>query len=263
MNIHLPPEGGENRRGDETMLENSMIESRGRSTTRKPLTVLISAALHGVIVLLLVMIPIVKPQALPMLAEAYGLPLPAMPEPKTPEIVPTNSAPVVQKEVKPLPTDFVAPRAIPSDIAIVVDPPQEFAGVPVASNPTVRSLLDHIGKREDVIQPPPPPPELPAEVMRPPEPVRVGGIVQQANLIYQVKPEYPPLARQVHAQGAVLIEAIVSKDGSVRDVRIISGHPLLTEAAKVAVQQWRYKPTFLNGEPIEVITTVTVTFALQ
>jgi protein TonB len=82
-------------------------------------------------------------------------------------------------------------------------------------------------------------------------------------LIYQVQPAYPPLAKQTRTQGVVLLEAVIDRDGSIQSLRVISGHPLLTGAAVEAVKQWRYRPTLLNGEPIEVITTVTVTFTLR
>src|SRR5262245_23548204 len=242
------------------MLENSMIESGGRTKTRKPLTVLISAALHGLIVLALVLVPIVKPQALPILAEAYGLPLPVVPEPAArPPEIPTTP-PVVQTEVRPSPQDLVAPIDIPKGIAIVVDPPRQFTPIPVGQGSPLAPILRQMTEPKEAMEPPPPPPpELPPP---PPAPIRISSR-QPADLIHQVRPEYPTLAKQVHAQGVVILEATIAKDGSVRDVRIVSGHTLLTKPAKEAVEQWRYKPFILNGEPIEVITTVTVTFTLQ
>src|SRR5262245_48730968 len=243
------------------MLENSMIESGGRKKTRKPLTVLVSVALHALIVLAMLMIPIVRPQGLPILAEAYGLPLPVMPEPAAPPPETVTAPPVVQTEVKPLPDDFVSPREIPRDIAIVTDPPREFAPVPVKPSAGAGDILNRMVQSAIAIEPPPPPPpELPPPP--PSAPLRVSNL-ERANLIYQVKPVYPALGRQVRVQGAVILEATIGKDGTVRDLRIVSGHPLLTGAAIDAVQQWRYKPFILNGEPIEVITTVTVTFSLQ
>jgi len=97
----------------------------------------------------------------------------------------------------------------------------------------------------------------------PPQRLRVGGNVAQASLLTQVKPVYPPLAKQARIQGVVLLEAVISKDGAIDNLRVISGHPLLTQAAIDAVKQWRYKPTLLNGEPVEVVTTITVNFAFS
>ncbi|HEY2384036.1 MAG TPA: energy transducer TonB [Terriglobia bacterium] len=99
--------------------------------------------------------------------------------------------------------------------------------------------------------------------MRNTQPVRKGGVIQAANLIQQIKPSYPLLARQARVQGVVVMEAEISKDGSVQSLRVISGHPLLNQAALDAVRQWKYRPTLLNGEPVEVLTTITVTFTLQ
>jgi protein TonB len=79
----------------------------------------------------------------------------------------------------------------------------------------------------------------------------------------RVQPVYPPLARQTRIQGTVKLHAIIAKDGSVQQLEVLSGHPLLVQAALDAVRQWRYKPTLLNGEPVEVDTTVDVIFSLN
>ena len=97
---------------------------------------------------------------------------------------------------------------------------------------------------------------------KPAQRIRVGGKVQSANLIRRVRPVYPPLARQSRIQGTVVLEAIISKQGYVDNLRVIRGHPMLTEAAMNAVKQWYYKPTVLNSAPVEVITRVTVNFSL-
>jgi len=74
---------------------------------------------------------------------------------------------------------------------------------------------------------------------------------------------YPPLARSARVTGVVLLQATISTEGTIKDLRVISGHTLLQEAAIEAVKQWRYKPQLLNGQPIEVITTITVNFIMQ
>lgn len=120
--------------------------------------------------------------------------------------------------------------------------------------------------------PPPPPPPPPPPAAPPPAPppatattqqIRVGGTVQAANLIRKVAPVYPALAKQARIQGTVRFQVIIGTDGLVRNVQLISGHPLLVEAAKNAIQQWAYRPTLVEGEPVEVITTVDVNFALS
>ena len=121
-----------------------------------------------------------------------------------------------------------------------------------------------------ILPPPdkPLPPPLPPAPPPPVQPVykgpqRVGGDVQQANLLEHPNPVYPRLAAIARVQGVVILEAVITREGSVDSVRAVSGHPLLVQAAIDAVRQWRYRPTLLNGQPVDVITTVTVNFTLQ
>jgi periplasmic protein TonB len=90
--------------------------------------------------------------------------------------------------------------------------------------------------------------------------VRVSQGVTRGLLTYRVEPAYPPLARQARIQGVVVLTAIIDKDGNVQKLQLVSGHPMLAPAAIEAVKHWRYKPFLLNGQPLEVETTVTVTF---
>ena len=93
--------------------------------------------------------------------------------------------------------------------------------------------------------------------------LRVGGNVQAVNLIQKVTPVYPALAKQARIQGVVRFTVTISKDGKVEDIQLISGHPLLVESARDAVAQWVYRPTLLNGNPVEVVTQVDVNFTLS
>jgi TonB family protein len=105
--------------------------------------------------------------------------------------------------------------------------------------------------------------------MRPPGsatmsgPLRVGANVQAARILRRVAPEYPMEARKDHISGTVRLHAIIGKDGGMKQLEVISGHPLLAQAALDAVQQWRYQPTLINGDPVEVDTTIDVIFALN
>ncbi len=96
-----------------------------------------------------------------------------------------------------------------------------------------------------------------------PPQVRVGGDIKEPKKIKDAKPVYPPLAQTAKISGIVIIEAIIAKDGSIRDAKILRGLPMLTDAALEAVRQWRYTPTTLNGVPVEVVMTVTVNFTLN
>ena len=93
------------------------------------------------------------------------------------------------------------------------------------------------------------------------DPIKVIGNVQESKLIRRVEPVYPELAKRARVEGRVLLAATVDEEGNVSEIRVIAGHPLLVEAALSAVRQWKYSPTLLNGEPVPVITTVTVRFS--
>jgi len=111
--------------------------------------------------------------------------------------------------------------------------------------------------------PPPPPPPVKQEVKATPKRITVGGNVQQAMLVNQPRPTYPPLAKQARISGTVRFTAIIGRDGAIQNLTLVSGHPLLVQAATDAVKQWRYKPTLLNGEPVEVVTQIDVNFTLN
>lgn len=93
-------------------------------------------------------------------------------------------------------------------------------------------------------------------------PVRIGGGVSEANLVHRVQPLYPPLARTTRVEGMVEFTATISKQGTIENLQLVRGHPLLVKAAREAILQWRYRPTLLNGEPVEVITDIIVKFTL-
>lgn len=119
-------------------------------------------------------------------------------------------------------------------------------GIPSVAAPT--------GPVVNVAAPPPPPPAAP---------IRVGGAIQEPKRIRMVEPTYPAIAKAARVQGIVILEAIIAKDGSVKDVKVLRSQPMLDEAAKEAVLQWRYTPPMLNNQPVDVIMTVTVNFALR
>ena len=93
--------------------------------------------------------------------------------------------------------------------------------------------------------------------------IRIASRVAEANLIHDVAPQYPPEAGRARIEGAVVLMAVIGKDGSVQDVRVESGLPILAQAAMDAVKQWRYRPYLLNGEPVEVDSRITINFTLS
>jgi TonB family protein len=96
-----------------------------------------------------------------------------------------------------------------------------------------------------------------------PSRIRVGGKVMTAKIVEKTQPVYPPLARQTRIQGTVRLHAIVGTDGSIKQLEVLSGHPLLVQSALDAVRKWRYEPVLLNGSPVEVDTTIDVIYALN
>src|SRR6266436_1443604 len=132
------------------------------------------------------------------------------------------------------------------------------------SEPLRQAANDLVDKEENVPPTPDPavetPPKKSASLKVAPTRVRQGGIVQPAKLLHRVDPTYPPLAAQAHVSGMVRLHANVGKDGSVREVEALSGHPLLLQSAMNAVKQWRYSPALLNGHPVDVDTTIDVEF---
>jgi periplasmic protein TonB len=114
----------------------------------------------------------------------------------------------------------------------------------------------------NVVALPPPPSRPPVEKTQPSAPVPVGGDVQMARLLRKVIPAYPALARTAGISGVVRLVGVIGKDGTIQNLQVVSGHPMLTQAALDAVRQWVYKPTLLNGLPVEVIAPIEVNFTL-
>jgi len=219
--------------------------------THKPVSVGVSVILQAAVLGTLLLVPLIYTQTLPkaMLNTFLVAPPPPAPPPP-PEAV------VKQVQPKTFQTNpAVAPMVIPKKVEIVKDeaPPAvaapDMGGVAGGTG----SVLGGIGV--GAAPPPPPPAAAPSRI-------KVGGAVQAASLVKQVTPEYPPIARSAHVAGTVVLHAIISKDGSIEKLEYVSGPPLLMSSAMSAVKEWRYRPTMLNGEPVEVDTTVQVVFSL-
>jgi protein TonB len=164
---------------------------------------------------------------------------------------------------------LIAPKEIPKNIAVIKEedlpPPVSGAGgvvggvpggVPGGAGGVIGGIIGGIPSAA-------PPPAVKEVKPTTPQRIRVGGQVQAANLIKRVVPQYPPLAKQARISGQVRFTAIIGKDGTIQNLQLVSGHPLLVAAARDAVTQWIYKPTLLNNEPVEVITQIDVNFTLS
>jgi protein TonB len=154
---------------------------------------------------------------------------------------------------------FTAPTRVPAHLALaeaVEAAPPDFA----TPGPPGISLVAGIVPD---LPPAPPPAPLVKPIPAPqPGPLRITGNVQSAKLIFGPKPRYSPLAIAARIQGAVKLQAIIASDGTIRNLRVVSGPPLLAGLALDAVKQWSYQPTLLNGTPVEVITEIDVVFTL-
>ncbi len=157
----------------------------------------------------------------------------------------------------------------PMPVAVPVEQPAGMrgtiagvvGGVPGGSaGGQIGGVLGGIVTNTPNVAAPPPPPPVRKAPPPPPKRIRVSGAVQKARLLYQVAPEYPPLARQARISGTVRLKAVIGKDGLVHSLEVLQGHPLLVPAALSAVKQWRYKPTLLNGQPVEVVLDIEVPF---
>jgi protein TonB len=254
------------------MFEQTFVEGVGK--TNRGWTVVVSFIGQVLLVGIGVIIPMIYFDALPKGQLTSFLVAPPPPPPPPP---PPAAAPV--KVIKVIPRQFdagrlMAPKTIPKNIAEIKEdelpPPSSGAvgvvgGVPggVPGGTPGGVIGGIIGSVPSAAPPPPPPPPVKKEEPKVVQRIRVGGNVQQALLIKQPRPIYPPLAKQARIQGVVRLNAIIGKDGTIQNLTVASGHPLLVPSALEAVKQWVYKPTLLNGEPVEVVTQIDVNFTLS
>jgi protein TonB len=160
---------------------------------------------------------------------------------------------------------LIAPHEIPKQVNKIEEsaPPPDTGGVVGGTGDAGGAAGGVIGGVLGGVPGAPPPPPPPPPKAKPVGPQRIGGNVMAANLIHQVQPTYPALAKSARVQGTVEFTAVISKEGNIENLQLVRGHPLLVNAAKEAVLQWKYKPTQLNGQAVEVITDIVVNFTLS
>lgn len=239
------------------MFEDSLIESGNRLKTKRGRTTTTAFVLEAIVVGVLVLIPLLFTEALPKAQLMMALVAPPPPPPPPPP-------PAEVHIVKKVETDIVngalrTPTKIPKKIEIVKEeeaPPPQMAGV-VGGVPggvpggTMGGVMGSIIGSS-----------APVPKMKTPDRVRVSQGVVSGLKVRDVKPTYPAIAKTARVQGNVVLQAEISKDGAIEKLQVVSGPPLLIQAAVDAVKQWRYRPYILNGEPVAVETTVTVQFTL-
>jgi protein TonB len=204
------------------------------------------------------------PAALPK-AQSIAAWITAPPQPPAP---PAHEETIAAPKIRPFQyvnSKLYEPKNIPSAVDLIEDPPIP-AGAMVASALEIgRAIGDFaVGLLTPAATPVAPPaaraPEPPPAA---PRRYRVSSGVKAAEVLTRVQPVYPHLAQQLRVSGPVEVEGVVGLDGRIHDLHVKSGNPLLTQAAMDAVNQWVFRPTMLNGEPVEVIQTVIVNFILK
>jgi protein TonB len=220
---------------------------------KKRLTLLLSLLLQIVVLTALIAAPLIYTQVLPraQLRSVFAAPTPpAAAKPPTTVRTQPSSSHLFRWEVPPAATQH--PQASSTDLPA---PPSISEGAP-GGDPSYNAVPLTVA----AIKPPDPPPAPP--VTKPTtKPLRIANM-QASQLIHQVQPTYPAVAKQVRVQGIVEFTAVIGKTGGIEHLQLVHGHPLLVKAAEEAILQWKYKPTLLNGEPVEVITDIVVHFAL-
>jgi protein TonB len=241
------------------MFEDSLIESGHRFKTKRLSTTIFSFTLQFLLICILILIPLIYTDALPktQLMTFLVAPPPPPPPPPPPAVATVK---VVKMQSELVSGQLRTPSKIPKNIQMIREeeapPDLGSAGVPggipggygSSSGGVIGGIVNSTAA-------------IPKQVV--PQRIRVSSGVSTGLLIRKVTPNYPPLAKQARIQGAVVLQAEISKEGTIQNLQLISGHPMLAPAAIEAVRQWRYKPYLLNGEPVAVETQVVVNFSLS
>ena len=233
------------------MFEDSTFESLGRIRTRSRGWMIATSAFNGSILLALILIPLLYPSTLPNMVIPFLVQAPHTPAPEPkPEPRPANA--VLVKTQMPGGSLF-GPRIIPNSFPISDRPeilePADVAELDTGSGPgnnPFGSQGNHPVVRRQTQGP-----------------IRVSGMIVEGLLIDKRLPVYPAIAKASGTQGTVVLAATISRNGTIENLRVISGSQMLQQAAIGAVSAWRYRPYLLSGEPVEVETTINVIFKLQ
>jgi len=236
------------------MFEDATFHSRSAQTTQTPRWMLLTLTVNLTVVAVLITYPLIHPESLPALFLRRALyspppPLAAQPQPHT-------SQPV-SAQVASIRNPFTAPPVIPPTIRMESDttpPPTSFIEI----NRPGDGVQGADGPATSIFHTNPPPTVRPAQIRS----VPVSSGVIEGYILHRTTPVYPTIARTVGVSGTVALAATISRTGTIENLRVLSGHPMLRQAAIDAVQQWRYRPYLLNGQPVEVETTINVVFNL-
>jgi periplasmic protein TonB len=234
------------------MFEDSTFESTGRIKTRSRRWMVATFAVNGLVVVTLILVPLVFPAALPR--PPIPLLMLAAPLKETPPPVHVKAEPF--HDTQQIDGHFFAPRQIPGIITMVGKPEGDAPGSSLSLDSGSALPGDGAG---GVFR------GYSATVVHPvvKGPVRVSSMVVAGLIIYKSIPQYPSIAKAMGVQGTVVLQATISKFGTIENLHALSGPAILQQAALDAVKTWRYRPYMLNQQPVEVETTVNVVFSMS
>ncbi len=235
------------------MFEDSTFETMGRIQTRSRGWMMATLAFNSSILLALAIIPIMHPEMLPQITNAIPMEEPAPVQDVRPAVR-TEQSPTERTE---MPNPIQAPTTIPKQTYTPGKPEEPTQatvaalGGPGPGTGSPDNPFNGRGTHPDVR------PVTPAATQH------VSSVLMQGMLIYKVVPTYPAVAQAIRASGTVVLQATISRTGTIENLRVMEGPEILRQAALDAVKQWRYRPYMLNGQPVEVETTVDVQFKLE
>lgn len=234
------------------MFEDATFASTGRIATHNPQWMGAAFCLDAAIVATFLLIPLVVPQALPIPEFPIHLFAPPAPPVAPVEPKPAQAAPSTQQAYDP----YAAPRSISKTIYIAKDPePPSVAMVNIgAEQPVIAGAVPGYSGHPRVVI---------AQSKPAAAPVHVTSSVIAGMILLKTVPRYPAIAQAAHQEGTVELAATISATGTIENLRVVGGPVMLRQAALEAVATWRYRPYLLNGEPVEVETTINVNFFLQ
>jgi protein TonB len=232
------------------MFEDSTFESNGKIQTRSRAWMIATCAFNGTILLAMVLVPLIYPAGLPRMVKSFLMEAPAPQQPQPKPITQVAMVSSVPSQIQG--GHIFAPRLIPP-IAFIpatqeIASPVNVASADLGDKPDGNTVFDTHARQPEVHQA---------------GPVRISGMVVAGLLVQKTKPVYPPIAIASRTEGTVVLQATISRTGTIENLRVINGPVMLQQAALNAVREWRYRPYLLNGEPVEVETTVNVVFQLN
>jgi periplasmic protein TonB len=238
-----------------------------QQTRRSPLKWLGAMAFHIAIAAVLIILPLYTTGTIRP-SEFYETTLVAPPPPLAPPPAPVGGAVAphithpkakLNYSLQKLTAPNTIPKNVPSSSDNVAQTAPDLEGVPGGvPGGVIGGVLGGLSGGTGTAVPTPPPAPRPVQRV-----VRVGSGVKPPRQTYSADPEYPPLARETHIWGTVVVDALIDEHGNVVQARVVSGHPLLMDAALKAVLLWKYEPTTLNGQPVSVELQVQVHFKLN